>query len=292
MRVLLFGGTGRLGAHVARTLPVVLPAAECISPTHAECDVREPREVEILLRDLSPEVVINCAAITDVDAAERDPRVAWQVNCDAARVMAEGVAARAGSFMVHVSTDYVFGAGTGAPYSEWDSPDPVNEYGRTKAAAEDAISTLLPGRHLIARTAWLYGGARDDYASSILHALERGERVAVADDVRSNPTYAPDAAERILRLFREATRDPALAGIHHVVNQGSASRLEVGQHLREIAGAPGRLEAVSVTSFHLSASRPANSALVDTRSPSAGLPAMRGWREAMTDFVRTRRAGT
>lgn len=285
-RVLLFGGKGRLGSAVDAALRATTPEVSVISPTRQECDLQSEDAVRATIRESMPHFLVNCAAFTDVDAAEEVPDVAWQVNCEAVSVMASEIASVPGAMLVQVSTDYVFGGDSGSPFEEGDAPHPVNAYGRSKAMAEEILRRVIPDRHLIVRTAWLYGGAPADYAASILRALRETGSVAVAGDMRSNPCYVPDVAERIVQLMMLLRNNPVAAGgTYHVVNEGSASRVEVGRFLSECAGVAARVDPISIGSLGLAAPRPVDSSLIDTRFSSIGLGRLRGWREAMAQFV-------
>lgn len=288
-RVLLFGGRGRLGLAVHATMRAAFPGVSVVSPTSQECDLRNEEAVRTAIRESSPQFVVNCAAFTDVDAAEKTPDVAWQVNFEAVRVMASEIARAPGSMVVQVSTDYVFGGDSGSPFEEGDAPHPVNVYGRSKAMAEETLRRVIPDRHLIVRTAWLYGGAPSDYAETILKSLRQVGGAAAAWDMRSNPSYVPDVAERIVQLMMTFSTNPGTAGgTHHAVNEGSASRWEVARFLSECSGIAAAINPVSISSLELAAPRPVDSSLIDTRYSAIGLERLRNWREAMAQFVNVR----
>lgn len=288
-RVLLFGGRGRLGSAVHASLRAAFPGVSVVSLTSQECDLRSEEAIRTAIRESSPQFLVNCAAFTDVDAAEKTPDVAWQVNFEAVRVMASEIASAPGSMVVQVSTDYVFGGDSGSPFEEGDTPHPVNVYGRSKAMAEETLRRVIPDRHLIVRTAWLYGGAPGDYAATLLKALRQVGGAAAAWDMRSNPSYVPDVAMRIVQLMLTFSTDPGSAGgTHHAVNEGGASRLEVARFLAECSGISATIDPVSISSLELPAPRPMDSTLIDTRYSTIGLKRLRNWREAMAQFVNVR----
>ena len=278
-----------MGLAVHAALRATFPGVSVVSPTRQECDLRSEEAVRTAIRESSPQFLVNCAAFTDVDAAEETPDVAWQANSEAVRVMASEIARAPGSMVVQVSTDYIFGGDPGSPFEEGDTPHPVNVYGRSKAMAEEILRRVIPDRHLIVRTAWLYGGAPSDYAATILEALRQVGGAKAAWDVRSNPSYVPDVAERIVQLMMTFSTNPGTAGgTHHAVNEGSASRLEVARFLAECSGISATIDSVSISSLELAAPRPLDSSLIDTRFSTIGLKRLRNWREAMAQFVNVR----
>ena len=166
-----------------------------------EIDITSPESVAAALDATQPDVVVNAAAYTAVDAAEENEDLALRVNGDGPRVLAEQVSARPGIRLVHISTDYVFPGDANAPYAEDALPGPRSAYGRTKLAGERAVLTALPDRGYVVRTAWLYGVAwqqlRQDHAQS---SRPSRPEIAVVDDQRGQPTWSRDLAEQIVAL--------------------------------------------------------------------------------------------
>ena len=277
MRVLVTGGNGQLGSALvdllsARTADVVLGI------DLPDIDITAPDSVREVFAQFAPDVVINCAAWTAVDAAEDHEADALKVNGDGPRVLAEACKA-AGAWLVQISTDYVFAGDANTPYAEDARPDPKTAYGRTKLAGEIAVQEVLPGAHYLVRTAWLYGLQGNNFVKTMLELELVRDNVSVVDDQRGQPTYAGDLAEQILLLLD--ARPPA--GIFHATNAGATTWFELTRAIFENIGAdPQRVLATDSASFVRPAPRPAYSVLGQDKWESVGLTPMREWRAALT----------
>ena len=272
MKILLTGAGGQLGRDVAAALAGVF---EVHALDRARLDVSDRRQVSDTVSRLSPDWIVNCAAFTDVDRAERDQAAADAVNARAPGYLAEA-AARAGAAILHVSTDYVFDGAKGAAYDENDSPNPLSVYGRTKLEGEERV--LASGaRACLLRTAWLYGRHGSNFVKAILEAARRGGPLRVVADQVGSPTLTTDLADAVHLLLRR----PAF-GLFHAANQGAASRY---QQARAIVG--DRVEVIPISSAESGrpAPRPANSTLTSVRWEAAGFPSLRPWQEALAQFV-------
>ena len=277
MRVLVTGGNGQLGSALvdllsARTADVALGI------DLPDIDITAPDSVREVFAQFAPDVVINCAAWTAVDAAEDHEADALKVNGDGPRVLAEACKA-AGAWLVQISTDYVFAGDANTPYAEDARPDPKTAYGRTKLAGEIAVQEVLPGAHYLVRTAWLYGLQGNNFVKTMLELESVRDNVSVVDDQRGQPTYAGDLAEQILLLLD--ARPPA--GIFHATNAGATTWFELTRAIFENIGAdPQRVLATDSASFVRPAPRPAYSVLGQDKWQSVGLTPMREWRAALT----------
>ena len=198
MRILVTGAAGQLGARVVEALDdhVVLAAAR------ETLDLADREQVEQVVGEFRPDAVVNTAAMTNVDACERDPDNAFVVNALGARSLAVA-ARRCGAHVVHVSTDYVFDGTQTRPYDEWDAVHPISEYGRSKLGGEIEVARHA-GSYTIVRTSWVFGRRGTDLVSWAFDAFDRGELDGVLADQVSIPTYAPD-----LRGAAGALRDRA-----------------------------------------------------------------------------------
>ena len=277
MRVLVTGGNGQLGSALvdllsARTADVALGI------DLPDIDITAPDSVREVFAQFAPDVVINCAAWTAVDAAEDHEADALKVNGDGPRVLAEACKA-AGAWLVQISTDYVFAGDANTPYAEDARPDPKTAYGRTKLAGEIAVQEVLPGAHYLVRTAWLYGLQGNNFVKTMLELESVRDNVSVVDDQRGQPTYAGDLAEQILLLLD--ARPPA--GTFHATNAGATTWFELTRAIFVNIGAdPQRVLATDSASFVRPAPRPAYSVLGQDKWQSVGLTPMREWRAALT----------
>jgi dTDP-4-dehydrorhamnose reductase len=188
--ILLTGKTGQLGSELNRLLPKL---GEVIAPERSELDLREPAKIRETMRNAKPQLVVNAAAYTAVDAAETDEATASAVNAEAPGLLALE-AKKLGALLVHFSTDYVFDGSKRSPYLETDDPNPINSYGRTKLAGEDAIRDSGVA-HLIFRTSWVYATHGRNFLLTILRLATEREELKIVDDQVGAPTCAFDLAQ-------------------------------------------------------------------------------------------------
>ena len=239
--ILLTGKTGQLGTELNRLLPTL---GEVISPDRSELDLRAPEKVQRLMRELKPQLIINAAAYTAVDAAETGEADALAINAEAPKVLALE-AKRLGALLVHFSTDYVFDGSKKTPYVESDSPNPLNAYGRTKLAGEEAIRSS-GAAHLIFRTSWVYATHGRNFLLAILGLATEREELNIVDDQTGAPTSARDLAEATMAVLNGATAGangqfafPKLTGTYHMTAAGRTTWYQFAKAiLEEAARAP------------------------------------------------------
>ncbi len=270
MKVLIAGAGGQLGAELAR---VFTHTHEVTALTKAGLDIGELDAVRQACRRVQPEIIINAAAMTDVDACENDPEAAFRIN--ALGPCNLGQAAReAGALLVHVSTDYVFDGEKGSPYTEGDPMNPINIYGQSKLAGEEAVREAA-SRYLVVRTAWLYSGrGKKDFVRAVLSLLDAGQDIRMVEDQIGSPTYVPDLSKAILALVEDGTQ-----GIRHVAGGGECSRFAFARAVAEFSGRdPNAIQPALTVDF---APRPARR---PRRTPLVGYP-LRDWREALRECL-------
>jgi dTDP-4-dehydrorhamnose reductase len=246
-------------------------------------DVADRDAVLSAVTTLSPELVIHAAAWTAVDACEADPDRAWRVNALGSRHVAE--AARAvGAHLVAVSTDYVFDGTSAEPYNEWDPPNPLSVYGRSKRAGELEVLTGLPGSTVV-RTSWVCGPHRSNMLKTVLRLAVEGKPLRFVDDQRGCPTFTDDLAGLLLALG--ISRRP---GVFHVTNQGPTTWY---QFARDVCAAAG-LDNVTVEPISTydidpprAAPRPANSVLDNAALRLSGLPLLPDHHDALERTVKS-----
>ncbi|HSG46619.1 MAG TPA: dTDP-4-dehydrorhamnose reductase [Longimicrobiales bacterium] len=287
MRVLLTGAGGQVGAELARRAP---RGVDVVALDRAGLDIRREADVRAVVGDVGPDLILNAAAYTAVDRAESEPEEAFAVNEAGARALAAAAAA-AGGRMLHLSTDFVFSGNSGRPYAPGDPPDPVNVYGRSKAAGERAVLELLGSRSLVVRTSWVYGPRGSNFLTTVLWRLREHHGVRVVTDQVGGPTAAPDLARAVWDL---ATREWRADGgaVVHVANPGSASRCQWAAAIRDLGVEMGMLDRESqVTPIRTAdlpggAPRPACSVL-DTAATWRMLGyRLAPWRSALRDVLR------
>ena len=280
MRVLVTGANGQLGSELVR-LYAARSGDEVLGIDLPELDITSTESVAHTVSEFKPDVVINCAAWTAVDAAEENEPAAMAVNGEGPEKLAAACRVT-GAWLVQISTDYVFSGEASSPYDEDASPDPQSAYGRTKLAGEMAVQSMLPDAHYIVRTAWLYGHEGSNFVKTMLRLESERETIDVVDDQIGQPTYAADLAAQIVALVDAR---PA-AGTFHGTNSGEVSWHGFTQEIfRQIGANPARVVAVTSEQFVRPAPRPAYSVLGHRRWAEAGLTEMRDWREAITEAM-------
>jgi dTDP-4-dehydrorhamnose reductase len=247
-----------------------------------EVDITSPASVSGALETVGPEVVVNAAAYTAVDAAEEHEDVALLVNGEGPRVLAAAIADRPGVRLVHVSTDYVFAGDANSPYAEDAPPDPRSAYGRTKLAGEVAVRAVLPERGFIVRTAWLYGAHGANFVTTMLALEATKPEISVVDDQRGQPTWSRDLARQIVLLMAAS----APAGIYHGTSSGQTTWYHLTREIYRLIGAdPQRVHPTTTDAFPRPAPRPAYSVLGHDRWAEVGIPPIRGWQEALAEAM-------
>jgi dTDP-4-dehydrorhamnose reductase len=257
---------------------------EVVAPTHAQLDVGDRDQVLAGITQLTPDLIIHCAAWTAVDACEADPERAWRVNALACRHLAEA-AALTDAHLVAVSTDYVFDGTQPDPYVEWDDPNPLSVYGRSKLGGEEEVRRLLPTATIV-RTSWLCGPHSQNMVKTVLGlATEDADRpLRFVNDQRGCPTFTDDLAPALVQLG--VARRP---GLFHVTNQGSATWFDLAREILKAAGRDqDRVEPISTAELDppRPALRPANSVLDNAALRLSGLPLLPDYHEALERSVK------
>jgi dTDP-4-dehydrorhamnose reductase len=279
MRVLITGGQGQLG----RDLRLVLAEHEVHSTDLPELDVTDPSPVLDAVTSFQPEVVIHAAALTDTARCENEPDLAYATNALGARNVAVACG-QAGAAMLYISTNEVFDGAQREPYLEFDQPNPLNTYARSKLAGERCVQTLLP-RHYIVRTAWLYGLGGSHFPAKILSAAQGRTELTVVSDEIATPTWTHDLAEAIARLIRQP-----LYGIYHFTNSGACSRFEWAREVLRLAGRRDvTLRPVTTAEYRRTGGagprKPPCSVLRNFAGATSLGIELRPWQEALEDFV-------
>lgn len=278
-RVLITGGDGQLGQALCRQFG---PQALCCG--RQTLDVTSRDQVTQLVERERPDVVVNCAAYTNVDQAERDVAPCMAVNSTGTAILAE--ACRNGSaLLVQISTDYVFGRDTArrTPYLETDAPAPLSVYGRSKLEGERHV-TLCP-RHLILRTCGLYGHSTkgQNFVAKILQLARMRDSLGVVDDQQCTPTYVEHLAACIPFLTAHAP-----SGIYHLVSGGDTNWYEFASEILDLSQQHVRLERLTSAQFGARAQRPPYSVLDTSKYRSLGGPVMPHWKDALREFLLSR----
>jgi dTDP-4-dehydrorhamnose reductase len=248
----------------------------------ADADVADPGAVRAAVEQARPDVVVNSAAVADVDRAESHEELAMRVNRDGARNVA-AAAAGSGAGVVYLSTDYVFDGRKREPYVESDEPAPLSVYGRSKLGGERATAAANP-RHFVVRTSWLFGAGRSNFPETMLRLAGEGARLrAVADQVGC-PTYTAHVADGLLRLAATEAY-----GLHHMAAGGSCSRFELARETLARAGVEAGVEPATSAEHPRPAPRPPYSVLVSEREDAIRLP---DWHDGLDAYLAERQVRT
>ena len=277
--------TGRQG-QVARALVHVNKAHELVFLARPQIDLARPDELADAIRRAQPDCVLSCAAITSVDVAEADEAAAFAINAEAPGVLARACA-KLGVPIIHLSTDYVFGGRQSVPYVESDMPDPVNIYGRSKLAGEQAVAAS-GARHAIVRPTWItspFGG----FLLNVLKEAGQGREVRVVTDQIACPTPGLGLARALLAMAGRLSRDddPRLIGVFHGAGTLAIDRATVARDLVARLNLPGRIVPISAAELFAGAVRPNYSALDSTKLKAVYGLDMGDWRDAVEDVAQT-----
>jgi len=291
MKILITGSRGQLGTEFALILkdmrselgsiPEVYRDAEVIGIDIDTLDISDAaalKEFAVSHQSSPFDLVLNCAAMTNVDACETDATAALKGNALGPGNIAR-FAQTQGAKLLHVSTDYVFNGMAKAPYSEWDIPAPATVYGKSKLLGEQYVREAC-GRTFIVRTAWLYGRTGNNFVRTIRKIASENDRITVVYDQVGNPTNATDLAHHILKIC--AGED---YGVYHVTGNGICSWHEFAEEIVRLSGLKCEVAAVTTEEFPRPAPRPAYSAMDHMMLRATIGDEMRPWKEALAAFI-------
>ena len=265
MKILLTGSTGQVGYELERSLQGL---GEVVAVDRARMDLADLDQVRDVIRAERPQLIVNPAAYTAVDQAESDAALAYRVNAEAPALMAQEAQAL-GAKLVHYSTDYVFPGGDRDARAESDATGPLNVYGASKLAGEQAIAAS-GADHLILRTSWVYGMRGKNFLLTMLRLARERDELRIVDDQHGAPTWSRTIADTTaLILARAAAGDDAWwrthGGIYHLSSQGSTTWFGFTQAILEEAGIDCRLVPIASAEYPLPAARPRYSVLSSAR---------------------------
>ncbi|QGU33558.1 dTDP-4-dehydrorhamnose reductase [Thermochromatium tepidum] len=287
--LLLIGANGQVGWELRRTLASVgeVIAASLEGEYGPTIDLMDPQALARLIEDSRPDALINAAAYTAVDKAERDRATAQRVNAEAVGEMGALLAER-GTPIIHYSTDFVFSGTLGRPYTEDDQPDPLNVYGETKLDGERALRDS-GARALIFRTSWVYGARGQNFLLTMRRLFQEREELRVVDDQIGSPTWSRMLAEVTAQvLYRVLSGDldlDRIGGLYHLTGSGQISWYGFAQAILEATGARTRLIPIPSSEYQAPARRPAFSVLDNTRFEETFGLRMPDWRLSLAQCL-------
>ncbi len=282
MKILVIGSRGMLGRDLVRRLPgfsgsgILCP--EVIAAAHEDVDITNALHSSTFIAGITPDVIVNCAAFTNVDACETHISESFAINATGAKNIALA-GKETGAKVIHISTDYVFDGTKSVPYSETDKPNPLSVYGRSKLEGELAVQETTDNSVII-RTAWLYGPHRKNFVTTMLELGRKNHSVTVVTDQYGCPTYTDDLSCAIWNIIFLDLR-----GLYHVTNAGTCSRYEWARKIFEVTGNRIAVLPVKTSDYTRAARVPQNSSLNCAKYSSASGHKMRPWQEALEEYI-------
>ena len=282
MKILVIGSHGMLGRDLVNRLSTLSdqknPGNEVIAVDHEHVDITHGEDASKFIAQIKPDVIVNCAAFSNVDACETQIFEAFAVNASGARNVA--LAGKlTGARVIHISTDYVFDGMKNEPYLETDTPNPISVYGKSKLEGELAVQEI-GGNYVIIRTAWLFGPYRNNFVTTLLELGRKNRSVSVVTDQHGSPTYTTDLSDAIRTTISEDLR-----GIYHVTNSGTCSRYEWAQKIFELTGNQVSVLPLKTADYKRAARVPQNSSLDCTKYTTTTGQQMRTWQEALKEYI-------
>jgi dTDP-4-dehydrorhamnose reductase len=277
LKILVTGGKGQLGAELQNTLK---DEHEVIAYSRKQLDVLDYSKVQEQICGKSPDIVVHCAAFTDVDGSELNPEKAYSVNAFGTQNVAIA-AEHCGAALVFVSTDYVFDGAKGEPYMEFDQPNPINIYGKSKYAGERMASSLCR-KHYIVRTSWLFGRfSKNNFVRTVLGLIGDRNEIRVVCDQVGSPTCTYDLSLAIKELIKSERY-----GLYHIANEGEVSWYQFTQLILDCRSITG-VQVIPITTDELDrpAERPSYSALQNFCLNQSGLFKMRSFEDSLEEYL-------
>jgi dTDP-4-dehydrorhamnose reductase len=262
IKVLVTGANGQLGRSIKKIVSSVKQNNVFVFVGRSELDFNQSDNFEKYFKENNFNVVINCAAYTAVDKAEEEVELANQINHLAVKQLAN-ILNKQQTKLIHISTDYVFDGKSDNPYLETDTPNPINVYGKTKLAGEEAIQEVMLTNAVIIRTSWVYSEYGNNFVDTILRLGKERDELNVVNDQIGSPTYASDLAHAILEIikseeFREVGRTTQ---IYHYSNKGEISWYEFAKKILKIAMVDCKVNPITTEQYPVPAKRPKNTVM-------------------------------
>ena len=275
MKVVIFGGNGLLGSDIVK---ISSQKHDLMSLGSADVDITNSEAVYSFIKTHKPEVVINSAALADVDKCEANPDLAYSVNATGPKNIAKACK-DFNARLIHISTDYVFDGKKNSPYDESDKINPINVYGKSKVAGEQFIKDGMY-KYMIIRTAWIFGSKRKHFVDYVAEAINKGEEITAITDMASSPTYSLDLAKLIHEtLLLKQT------GIFHAANKGYCSRVQMVEEIMKLMKKHTSIKTLSQEQWGKPAKRPAFSALKNYHFHLLGIDNMPTWQDALKRYL-------
>ena len=285
-KILVFGRVGQVGWELRHKLACI---GRVVSVDYPEIDFSKPDTIRAAVRAAEPNVIINAAAYTAVDKAETTPDPAWAINATGPGVIAEE-AKRLGALMVHYSTDYVYNGAKPSPWVETDAPGPLNVYGQTKLAGDEAIAAV-GGDYVILRTSWVYGARGANFLLTMLRLAKERPELRIVDDQTGSPTtsecIAQATAQIVAQVLAPAGGLNGRSGVYHLTNSGATTWFGFANTFLSKQPAGPKLTPIPTSEYPVPARRPVNSVLSCQRIADTFGVRMPPWEDALDLVLET-----
>jgi len=274
-RILVTGAQGQLGSDIIKRLKQqdYIPLGVDI----AEMDLTDPAAITTVTTALQPDAIIHCGAYTQVDLAEDQPDLCHQINSEATRILAT-YASQADIPILYISTDYIFDGTKPTPYTEADTPNPINTYGITKLAGEQHIQALTT-KHFIVRISWVFGINGQNFVKTMLRLAQTHPEINIVADQIGAPTYTVDLAKLLLEMLTSTQY-----GIYHATNEGSCSWYDFAKEIFHQFNLNVKINPITTNQFPTQAKRPQNSRLSQQKLINADFTPLPPWQEALKNW--------
>jgi len=276
MRVVVTGAVGQLGQDVV--LELARKNHEAFGTDREKLDITNEADVFAFISEVKPDAILHCAAYTNVDAAEENEELAYQINAAGTEYLAKA-AQQIGAKMIYVSTDYVFDGTSAEPYEVDQQTKPLGAYGRTKLAGEELLQKNLK-EFFIIRTAWVFGIHGHNFVKTMIRLGEERGEVGVVHDQVGSPTYTVDLGRFMVELM-----ETDKYGIYHATNSGVCSWYEFAVEIYKQAGMNVTVNPLTSDQFPRPAARPQYSVLSKKKIEEKGLTPLRDWKEALAAYL-------
>jgi dTDP-4-dehydrorhamnose reductase len=275
--IVILGGKGMLGTDLVKTcLRQNLNVDVLDQP---EFDITNPKQLEAAIKGKS--IIVNCAAYTNVDGAESQADLAYCVNATAPGMLGEMVK-KNGAWLLHISTDFVFDGALNRPYDETDTPNPINEYGRSKLAGEKFVAES-GCQYCIIRIEWTYGSAGNNFVAKLIQRANTGQSLKVVDDQVGSPTATTEAAQMICKLMNKKPQ-----GLYHFASAGYVSRYDMAKFVFEKLKMETIISPCKSSDFKTPAIRPLNSRFDCSKIQALLDEPIKTWQETLEVFLKNR----
>ena len=256
-RILVIGKNGQLGKSIQKLITNTEQTEDFIFVGREELDLSNENMITRYFKNNSFDIIINCAAYTQVDKAEEEQKLANQVNNLAVSQLAQ-IAKNQQAKLIHISTDYVFDGKNNKPYKETDRTNPISVYGKTKLAGENAIQEILPTNATIIRVSWMYSEYGNNFVKTMLRIGKERDEINVINDQIGSPTYATDLAEVILQAikYKNLKKENQITQIYHYSNEGKISWYEFAKEIFKIAKVDCKVNPIVSEDYPALAKRP------------------------------------